>query len=106
MPAFGDPTLPARATTGIFRRNQSDERRQLTRRVKPSEIAEFGDGGDGDQELDAAYGLQRLDHRIEAPRGRALEEFRFETLEAIDLFIDGSHGFLKDDLLCGRRRPT
>ena len=51
---FGDPTLAARAPTGIFRRNEADERRQLPRLVKAREIAEFGDDGDRDEELDAA----------------------------------------------------
>ena len=85
-------------------RNEADEGGQLPRVVKAREIAEFGDDGDRDEELDAAQGLQRLHDRIETPRGRALEEFRVEALEAIDLFIDGPHGFLKDDLL--RRRRT
>jgi hypothetical protein len=48
--------------------------------------------------------VQRVHDWIETPRGRALEEFRVEALEALDLFIDGSDGFLKDDLL--RRRRT
>ena len=77
---------------------------QLTRRVEPSQIAEFGDDGEGDEELDAALRLQRLHDRTEAPRGRPLEEFGVEPSLAIDLFIDGAHGFLKDDLL--RRRWT
>ena len=101
---FGNPALAPRPTTGVLRRNEADEGGQLPRVVKAREIAELGDDGDRDEELDAAQGLQRLHDRIEPPRGRALEEFRLEALEAIDLFIDGAHGFLKDDLL--RRRRT
>ncbi len=101
---FGDPALAPRPAARVFRGNEADEGGQLTRVVKAREITELGDDGDRDEELHAAQGVQRLDDRIEPPRGRALEEFRFEALEAIDLFIDSPHGFLKDDLL--RRRRT
>lgn len=96
---FRDPALPTAGATRVFRGNEPDERRQLPRVVKAREIAEFGDDGDRDKELDAAYGLQRLDDGIETPRWRSLEEFRFEALAAIDLFIDGTDGFLKHDVL-------
>ena len=67
--------------------------------MKAREITQFGDDGDRDQELHTAQRLQRLDDRIEPPRGRALDEFGIEPLDPIDLFVDGPHGFLKHDLL-------
>ena len=76
----------------------------MSRVVEAREVAELGDDGDRDQPLHAAQRLQRLDDRIEPPRGRALDEFGLEPLEPIDLFIDGADGFLKHDLL--RRRRT
>lgn len=96
---FRDPALPTAAATRVLRRNQSDERRQLPRVVKAREIAELGDNGERDEELDAAQSLQRLDDWIEVPRGRALEEFGIDPLDPIDLFIDRSDRFLKHDLL-------
>jgi hypothetical protein len=72
-------------------------------RGEAREVAEFGDDGDRDEPLHAAQRLQGLHDRIEAPRGRTVKQFGLEPREAVDLFIDGAHGLLKDDLL-GRRR--
>jgi hypothetical protein len=51
---FGNPALAPRPTTGVLRRNETNEGGQLPRVVKAREIAELGDDGDRDEELDAA----------------------------------------------------
>ena len=84
---FGHAALATRRAARILGGNQADERGQLSRRIEAREVAEFGDDGDRDEELDAAQRVQRLHDGREAPRRRALEEFRFESLEPIDLFI-------------------
>ncbi len=92
-----DAALAPRRAARRLRWNQPDERPQLTWRVEAREVAEFGDDGDRDEALHTAQGLQGLDDRLQPPRGR--DELGLETAEPVDLFIDGAHGLLKDDLL-------
>ena len=47
----------------------------------------------------ATQGLERVDHRVEAPGFDLVLEFLFETLEAFGVFVDRSDIFLEDDLL-------
>ena len=89
---------------GVLRGHQAHEGRQLPRIIEAGQVAELGDDGEGDDPLDAAQRLQRLDERIAPPRGAQLLELGFDALQPVDLFIDGAHAFLEDDLL--RRRRT
>ena len=63
---FGDAALAPRPAARILRGNEAHIHGQLPRRVKPGEIAEFGDDGDRDEEWDAPQDLQRLHDRVGA----------------------------------------
>jgi hypothetical protein len=70
--------------------------------VEAREIAELGDDGDRDEELDAAQRLQGLDDGIEPPRRRPFEQLGLETMHPIDLLIDGADRFLKRSVASSR----
>ena len=72
---------------------------QLSGVIEARQVAQFRHRGHRHGELDAAQGLEGLDHGREAPGLHLLVEFLFQTLEAFGLFGDGLDVFLKDDLL-------
>ena len=100
---FGNRSLSALLTGGIFRGDQAQEFHQFSWGIKTGQVANFGHHGDGHGELHPTQGLQGLDHRMQTPGFDVLLEFLFETLEAFGVFSDGTDIFLKDDLLrrCG-----
>ena len=69
--------------------------------IQAGEIAEFGNPGDGDGELDAAQDLSGVDDRIQAPRLHLALEFLLEALEAFGDRVDRANIFLEDELLRG-----
>jgi hypothetical protein len=69
--------------------------------IQAGEIAEFGNPGDGDGELDAAQDLSGVDDRIQAPRLHLVLEFLLEALEAFGDRVDRANIFLEDELLRG-----
>ena len=73
------------------------------RRVEAGQVAELRDDGERDDPLHPPQRLQRFDDGIASPARREVLELGFDPREALDLFIDGAHAFLEDDLLGGRR---
>ena len=65
------------------------------------EVTEFGDEGDGDDELHPAQGLDGLDHGGQAPVAGVVLEFGLQALQPVLLFSDGADILLEDDLLGG-----
>jgi hypothetical protein len=61
---FGEGTLPASLTAGVFRGDEPQEAHQLSGVIEAREVAEFRHGGDGHGELDATQGLERFDDRM------------------------------------------
>ncbi len=59
------------------------------------QVSECGHRGHRDRELDAPQGLERLDHRLEAPGLHLVSAFVFETLQACGLFGHGLDVFLR-----------
>ena len=88
----------------ILRGNEPDVRGQLAGILEAREVAELGDDGDRDEPLHPAERLHGLHDWIQPPRRRAFEQLGLEAPQAINLFVHGANGFLKDDLL--RRRRT
>ena len=80
VPSFGDRTLPASLTTGIFGRNEAQELHQLSGGLEAREVAEFGQGSDRHGELHPPKGLEGRDDRLQPPRGDLLVEFLLQTL--------------------------
>jgi hypothetical protein len=99
VPGFGDGTLSASRTRGIFRGDQAQEFHQFSRMVKAREVTERSDCRDGHDTLHATQGLEGRDHRAEAPGLDLLVEFLFQALETFGVFVDRSDICLKDDLL-------
>jgi len=98
---LGDGALAALFSGGVLTGDKAEEGGELSGGVEASEVADFSEGGGGDGLLDAAQGLDGFDDRVKAPGGEVLGELGFEALEAVDLFADGTEGFLEDDLLGG-----
>ena len=96
---FGNRALPALFACGIFRRDEAQIFHQFSWGIKAREVANFGHDGDGDGTLDAAQGLQGLNHRVQAPRFDLVLEFLFETLQSFGSAPERPDIFLKDDLL-------
>jgi hypothetical protein len=95
----GDRTLSAALASGVFRGNQPQKFHEFPGVIEAREVAEFGHHGDRHGALDAAQGLESVDHRAQTPRFDLLVEFPFETLEAFGVFGNGTDIFLKDDVL-------
>ena len=80
---LGDAALTAPLSTGVFRGGQAQVVHQLSGVVEAGEVAEFGHDGDGDGELHAPQGLERLDDRGKPPGLHLLVEFLFQTLRGV-----------------------
>ena len=98
---LGDATLAALCATGVFGRCEAEVGHELPRVVEAGQVTEFGDDGDGGEELYTAQGLNAFDDGIETPLLRLFLEFGIEALEAVLLFGDSTDVFLEDDLLSG-----
>jgi hypothetical protein len=69
--------------------------------IDTGEGPKFSHGGDRHGELDTAPSLERVDHRVEAPRCDRFFACLFETLEPCGVFGDRSDIGLEDDWLSG-----
>ena len=98
---FRDAALPACGPARVLGWNEAHVGGQLAGIVEAREVAELRDDGDRHEPLHPAERLERLHHGGESPARCEVAEIGLEPLEAIDLFIDGSDGFLKHDLLRG-----
>ena len=67
--------------------------------IDARQVAEFGHRAHRDGALDTPSGLERFDHRLEAPGFDLVPEFVFETLQACGLCGDGLDVVLKDHWL-------
>ena len=100
---FGHRPLPASLPTGVFRGDQAQELHECSWGIKACQVAHGGHHGHGHGALAAAQGLERLDHRVQAPRFDRALACLFETLESCGMLLNGMDIFLKDDGLsrCG-----
>jgi hypothetical protein len=57
VPSFGDRALMASLPGGIFRRDQPQEFHQFSWGIKPGQVANFGNHGDGHRALHATERL-------------------------------------------------
>jgi hypothetical protein len=67
--------------------------------IATAESANLSHHGHGHGTLDAAQGLKRLAHRMQAPGFDAIVPYLLETLEACSVVTRRSDIFLKDDVL-------
>jgi hypothetical protein len=79
--------------------------------INPSELAQFGHHGDGHGAWHTAPGVQRLDHRVQAPGFHVIVSCLFEALEAFGRLMNRTAICLKDEVRrwCGtdhRRAPA
>ena len=98
---LGDGAETAGRAAGVFGRNEADKGGELPWVVEACDVAEFGDGGDGDGVLDASESLKSGDERRQPPGGGVLAQLGLESLEARCDLGDGVKIFLENDLLSG-----
>ena len=96
---FGDPTAPHTWATRVFRRHKAEKCHQLTRVIKPSDVADLNDEADGGDKGDAAQGLQGIDDRRPARGGRELAELVGEAPDPAFSLVDRVAIFLQRDVL-------
>lgn len=99
MPGLGNGPLAAALATGVVRGNEAQNFHECAGGIAARQVAEFGHGGDGHRALDAAQGLEGVDHWSEAPGFDPLLAVLGETLEAFRVFGHGTDRVLQDDLL-------
>ena len=83
---FGDPALTTLTGAGIFARCQAEVAHELSWVIEACQVTEFGDDGDGGEELYASQCLDGLDDRIEAPIPGLVPEFGLKALQPCLLF--------------------
>jgi hypothetical protein len=96
---FGDRALPASLSTGVFGGDQAQMFHQLSGIVEAGQVAQFGDDGHGHRELHPTQGLERLDHRLQAPGFDLRLQSWLQSLEAVGVLIDRADVFLENELL-------
>ena len=96
---LGDAALTALPAAGIFARCEAEIAHELSGVIEAGQVAEFGDEGDGGEELYASQCLDGFDDGIEAPIPGLVLEFGLKALQPCLLFRDGTDIFLEDDLL-------
>ena len=96
---LGQAALLTTWPTGIFCRRQPPIIHELSGVIDARQVAAFGHHGHRDRALDAPYGLERLDHGLEAPGVHLVLECVFETLQARGLFGHGLAVCLQDHWL-------
>ena len=87
---FGQRSLPALLTGGIFRGDQAQEFHQFSWGIKPCQVTHCCYQGYGYRALHATQGLQSLDHRVQPPGLHVRVEFLFEPLEACGMLMNRS----------------
>jgi hypothetical protein len=100
---LGNRPLPASLGTGVFRGDQAQKLHEFSGGLKACQVANVGHHGNGHDQVDAAPGLERLNYRVQAPRGDLSLPLLFETLQSFGRLLNGMDIFLKDDVLrwCG-----
>jgi hypothetical protein len=83
-----------------FRWNQAEERHQLSRRLEPAHIADFGGKRYRDQERRAAHRLVCLHDRRHGPGRHDSGELFVQATQTLSRILDHIDPFLEDDLLC------
>jgi hypothetical protein len=96
---FSDRALPASLSTRVFGGDQAQMFHQLSGILEAGQVAQFGYDGHGDRELNPTHGLERLDHRLQAPGFDLLLQFLLQSLEAVGVLVDRADVFLVNDLL-------
>ena len=86
---LSEPATVACWPARMLPRDQAEISHQLARMGGAAQIAEFGDNGHGGQQVDAAQGHQRLDHRQRAPRLNLSSQSRFQALDALGTHMYG-----------------
>jgi hypothetical protein len=92
--SVGERTLSASRARGVFRGRQTRAFQQFSRGIEAGEVAEFGHHSDGHGALHAASGLERVDHRVQAPRLDLFLACLFATLEAFGVVGHGAAVFV------------
>ena len=108
---LGDAAPPHRSPARMLRRRQAEIGHQLARIGETGKIAYFGSHGNGNDQSDAAHGLQSLHHRRHRPLRYKLFDLPGQPLNAIFGVGDGVDIVLQHDLLSGvikthRGQPT
>jgi hypothetical protein len=98
---FGNGPLAAACATGVLTGRKAQRAHELAGVLEPSQVAEFGDEGDGHGALDATHRLEDLHDGGERPALDLLPEFRLQALESVVMCSEGSPILLEDDLLGG-----
>lgn len=93
-----DATKSAGSAGAVFAVRHAQLGHELARVLETGQFADFGDQADGDGELHAAQGLDRLRHRIKPPCGSGFAQRRLQAFTARHAFIDGASVFLEGDL--------
>jgi hypothetical protein len=101
MAGCGDRPLPASLAPRIFGGEQAEEFHELSGVIETGEVPEFRHRGDRHRALDTTQGLERVDHRVEAPRFDLGVARLVKTLEACGVFVDRADIFLADEVLRG-----
>jgi hypothetical protein len=100
---LGNRPVPASLGTGVFRGDQAQAWHACSWGIKACQVAKVGHHGHGHGTWDAAQGLERLNHRGQAPRFALGLACLFETLESFGLLRNGTDICLQDAVLrrCG-----
>ena len=104
LAGFGEAALAAACATGVRTGGEAQRAHERSGVRNTAQVAELGDAGDGDRELDATHCLERRNDRGETP---SLDRRPAFGLEALQPCLMGRHGadvLLHDQLL--RRRGT
>src|SRR5882724_1496364 len=94
-------TVPASRAPGICCGEQAQAVHEFSGVIAPGEVTQFSHGGDRHGALDTAPSLERVDHRVEAPRVDLCWACLCETLEPCGVVGDRSDLCLEDDWRSG-----
>ena len=92
--------LPSDPIAGrAFRRDKSEEGHQLSWRIEPTHVADFGGEGRGDEKRGATHCLIGFYDRRHRPVRHDKSDLLLEPARALKRIFDRVDPFLKDDLL-------
>ena len=100
--SLGDAALTAPGAGGVCRRRQGKRTPQLSGGVATGESASCGHGRHGAWTLDAAQGLEGVDHRPKPPGLPLVCAFLLSALQPCGVLGHSADVFWQDDLLCWR----
>jgi hypothetical protein len=101
----GEAPLPPPFLPGVFTGDEAAVAHELAGSVKPCEIPQFGDQGDGSSERDPTPRLECFPHRRPAPGLDQGLQFRFPALPPCGL-LGHARTYLEDNLLAGVGQTT